>query len=70
MTTPRAFPIKPNFRQDFEVTYAFATEVLVSEAGKEQRRAWRDTPRKAIQFLVSGLTPDRFRGLKGFLAAL
>lgn len=69
MTTPRPFPIKPNFRQTFEVTYSFLTEVVLSEAGTEQRRAWRDTPRKAIQFLVSGLTPDRFTGLKAFLAA-
>jgi hypothetical protein len=41
---------------------------MVSEAGKEQRRAWRNTPRRAYEFLASAITLQRFRSLKGFLA--
>lgn len=68
MLTPRPFPVRPNWREPFTVTYAFDTEVLLSEDGTEQRRGWRDTPRKQIGFLTSAITLPRFRSLKGFLA--
>lgn len=68
MLTPRPFPVRPNWREPFTVTYAFDTEILLSENGKEQRRGWRDTPRKQIGFMTSAITLQRFRSLKGFMA--
>lgn len=51
------WPLRPNWRDPYRVTYSFATEIIVSKSGREQRRARRSTPRKTMEFLVLGDGP-------------
>jgi hypothetical protein len=50
--------LRPNWRDPVDVTYAFLTEVISSRAGREQRRAKRQMPRKSLEF---GLTVHTHR---------
>lgn len=52
--------------KSYEVTYSFATEVIMSRNGKEQRVAQRLTPRKSVAFRNLLLDED-FREAKGLL---
>lgn len=46
------WPVLPQFPSGpYTITREFRTEIIVSRAGKEQRRALRDTPRKKIEYL-------------------
>lgn len=47
------WPFRPNWREPFTVTYAFLTEIISSEDGTEQRRAWRQTPRRVFEYIVT-----------------
>lgn len=42
------WPFKVNWRDPYEVRYAFSTDIFTSRAGLETRRAKRMTPRKSI----------------------
>ncbi len=55
------WPFPPNIRHGaYEVSREYRTEIIVSRAGKEQRRALRQTPRKRIEYLT-GQTGDCLR---------
>ncbi len=56
------WPFRPNWREPFTVTYAFLTEIISSEDGHEQRRAWRQTPRRTFEYLVT-VNETKFRRL-------
>lgn len=56
------WPLRPNWRGSYRVTYEFLTEIITSRSGKEQRRAKRQTPRKTVEFL-STVADDRWRVL-------
>lgn len=53
--------IKPNWQQPFKITYEFATEILTSRKGREQRIAQRITPRKTLEYRVLAHGPDHRR---------
>lgn len=57
------WPLRPNWRESYQVTYAYKTDIITSEDGHEQRRRLRTTPRKTIQFQVTA-NADRFRALR------
>lgn len=44
------WPFLPNWAQPYRETWDFKTDVITSRAGKEQRRALRNTPRKSIEY--------------------
>lgn len=44
------FQFRPNWQQPYVETYEFLTEILVSESGVEQRRAWRDVARRSVSY--------------------
>jgi len=47
------FPYGPNIRRaPYVMSREYRTEIITSRAGKEQRRALRQTPRKRIQYLT------------------
>lgn len=48
--TDPAFPFAPNWANGYRVSYEFKTDIFTSRSGAEQRRAWRQTPRKQLQF--------------------
>lgn len=62
------WPLRPNWRDPYRLTYEFKTEILTSRSGKEQRRAQRTTPRKTVEFLVSAARERRI-ALRGLLNA-
>lgn len=57
-----SWPLRPNWRDPYRITYSFLTEIFVSRSGKEQRRAKRQKPRKRVEFTVTA-ADDRFRAL-------
>lgn len=42
------WPFTVNWREPYEITYAFSTDIFTSRAGLETRRAKRMTPRKSL----------------------
>lgn len=56
----RLWPFVPNWDDAFEVTYEFRTEIITSRTKREQRRALRQTPRKALSFSTA-VDGERFR---------
>lgn len=56
------WPLRPNWKSSYSVTYAFLTNILTSRSGREQRRALRQTPRKSVQFGCTAAAA-RFRAL-------
>lgn len=44
------WPFAPNWRDTYDVSYEFRTDIFASDDGSEQRRALRTTPRKSITF--------------------
>lgn len=50
VTSARLFTTPPNWQSDVRVTYQYATTIVTSRSGKEQRSADRQTPRKTIEF--------------------
>lgn len=62
------WPLVPNWTRGSKETLSFRTEVLTSRSGKEQRRALRSTPRRALAFEVLA-EGDRRRTLEGLLSA-
>lgn len=61
------FPFDPNWRESYTVTLEFKTDVWTSTAGKEQRRALRQTPRKTLEFVATA-SRSKIRRLTGLLA--
>ncbi len=47
------WPLAPNWREPFSVSYEFKTDIFTSRSGREQRRAQRTTPRKTLKFTVT-----------------
>lgn len=57
----RLWPFAPNWREPVEVVPEFRTDIITSRSGKEQRRALRTTPRRAISYTVTVKQEDRQR---------
>ncbi len=60
------WPFAPNWRQPYRVTYEFKTDIFTSRSGREQRRAQRSTPRKALKFSITRARAD-LRTLNRFM---
>jgi len=56
----RFWDLAPNWRQSYEVTHEFRTDIITSRSGREQRNALRAEPRKSLSFL-STCSADRYR---------
>ncbi|TPI86365.1 ribosomal protein L32 [Mesorhizobium sp. B2-8-9] len=50
---PRLWNLPVNWRESYSVTLTLKTEPITSRSRREQRRAWRQTPRKQISHLVT-----------------
>lgn len=57
------WPFFPNWAQEYQETYSYLTEVIVSDDGSEQRRAWRIKARREIEYQAHG-RGARFRALR------
>ncbi len=61
------WPFSPNLRSaDYAVHREYRTDMIVSRAGREQRRALRQTPRKRVEF-VSSQSGDCLRDLNDLM---
>lgn len=61
------FPLTPNWKSPVKEVLTFSTEIITSESGKEQRRAYRNTPRRSFDYSISTMA-SRYATLKLFLA--
>lgn len=61
------WPFKANWRERVETDYEFKSTIAVSDDGKEQRRALRSEPRRAMDVMTSGLEIREFRYLQQFV---
>ncbi len=52
------WPLSPNWRSPYSVSYEYKTDIFTSRSGKEQRRAQRTTPRKVVKFTVTRTKAD------------
>lgn len=59
----RLWDIPVNWRESYSVTLTLKTEPITSRNRHEQRRAWRQTPRKQISHLAT-CPADRYRMLR------
>lgn len=65
----RLWPFPPNWRQSWTMNFEHLTEVLnASRVGREQRRSYRQTPRKIAEFSVT-TTAESFRLMQALLAS-
>lgn len=61
------WPFFPNWKSRYSETYEYLTEIIVSDSGKEQRRAWRQTARRSVSYR-SLVQRDRMRAMRRLLA--
>jgi hypothetical protein len=61
------WPFQPDWGSPYVERYSYLTEVLVSDAGREQRRAYRGTSRRSLEYDIR-VHGDRFRALRRTLA--
>lgn len=61
------FPFLHNWVTPYRATYEFLTEIITNDAGGEQRRALRSTPRKTLTSVVQ-TTFGRMREFNRFMA--
>lgn len=64
----RLWNIPVNWRESYSVSLDFKTETIPSRSRREQRRAWRQTPRKQIAHLIT-VAKDRYLTLKQHMSA-
>ncbi|MBW7946291.1 MAG: hypothetical protein H3C60_07595, partial [Sphingomonadaceae bacterium] len=64
----RFWPLAPNWRNSVPYDHEFRTETLVSRAGREQRIALRNEPRRVFSFLTT-CHKDQYRALARNLTA-
>jgi len=59
----KSLPFQPNWSAGYKINYDYATEIITSRSGREQRIAQRITPRKSIEFkiMATGGEATRFR---------
>lgn len=62
-STSKLWPFPPNWKNGYQLTYEFATEILQARSGREQRIALRSTPRRRFEFNAI-LTRDDYREYK------
>lgn len=56
------WPFFPNWKSTYQETYAYLTEIITSDSGKEQRRAYRVCARREVSY-KSLVHRDRLRAL-------
>lgn len=61
------WPFFPNWASPYRETYTYLTEIITSDAGREQRRAWRQAARRTMSY-SSLVYRDRFRAMRRTLA--
>lgn len=62
----RLLPFLPNWASPVRESWEYKTEILTARSGREQRRALRDTPRKAVEF-TAHVYGDQRRELNALL---
>lgn len=61
------WPFEPNWRESVTVQQEFRTDVITSRSGREQRRALRSTPRKSLDYKLTG-NHDKLRAFNRVMA--
>ncbi|MNK66235.1 hypothetical protein D3C87_855510 [compost metagenome] len=60
--------LAPNWRERYDITHEYLTDIFTTRSGKEQRRALRTSPRKKLAF-VALATGDKLRRFERLMAA-
>lgn len=61
------WPFSPNWSSPYNETFSYVTEIITSDAGHEQRRAWRQNARRSVGY-TGAVQRDRFRAMRRTLA--
>ena len=61
------WPFFPNWSGNYTETFSYLTEIITSENGREQRRAWRQMARRSVAYDVLAHR-DRFHAVRRALA--
>lgn len=61
------WPFFPNWKSRYSESYEYATEIIVSDSGREQRRAWIQAARRSVSYRAL-VNRDRMRALRRTLA--
>lgn len=61
------WPFFPNWSGNYTETFAYLTEIITSENGREQRRAWRQMARRSVSYDTLARR-DRFYAMRRALA--
>lgn len=61
------WPFFPNWSGNYTETFAYLTEIITSENGREQRRAWRQMARRSVSYDTLAHR-DRFYAIRRALA--
>ena len=64
-----AWPFRPNWSTPYQHRYEFLTELIVSDSGREQRRALRVAARRTIEYAIME-TAERFRAVRRTIARM
>lgn len=62
------WPFKPNWAHPYRIVYNYKTEILETENGREQRRAYRQSPRRRLEHTTTLLNADQLRRYKHMMA--
>lgn len=57
------WPFFPNWASPYRETYVYLTEIITSDAGREQRRSWRQAARRSVSYSAI-VYRDRFRAFR------
>lgn len=60
------WPFFPNWKTPYRENYAYLTEIIESDSGREQRRAYRVAARRRIEYQAL-VHKDRFQAIRRFL---
>lgn len=62
------WPLFPNWKSRYVERYSYLTEILLSEAGREQRRSYRGSARRTLEYQAL-VQRDRFYAMRRTLTA-
>ena len=62
------WPFKPNWAHPYRIIYNYKTEILETESGREQRRAYRQSPRRRLEHTATLMGAAQLRRYKHIMS--